>query len=125
MKKRIFAWVLLAGFVLLLLNLIVFRFYWQLSMVVYLIIMFAFLFTNGRLVNTHDTDDISGSDGSDDHHNKDIIGKYLDDAVVLKKEAGIENNESNVADDSMNVIDDHTAMDDNVTIGDDDVTEGK
>lgn len=56
MKKRIFAWVLLAGFVLLILNLIVFRFYWQLSMVVYLIIIFAFLFSNGKLFHTQDPD---------------------------------------------------------------------
>ncbi len=47
MKRRILAWVVLAGFVLLLLNLIVIRFQWQLSLVIYLIIAFAFILTNG------------------------------------------------------------------------------
>lgn len=49
MKRRIIAWVLLLSFVLLLLNLIVFRFYWQLSMGVYLIAVFTFLFTNKKV----------------------------------------------------------------------------
>lgn len=49
MAKRIFAWAMLAGFVILMLNLIIFRYYWQLSMFIYLIIFFAFIFTNGKL----------------------------------------------------------------------------
>ena len=60
MKRRILAWAILIGFVLLLLNLIVFRFYWQLSMVVYLLIVFAFLLTNGKLVNNRTKDETSG-----------------------------------------------------------------
>lgn len=120
MKRRIFAWVLLVGFVLLLLNLIVFRIYWQLSMVVYLIILFAFLFTNGRTVNTQDTDDISSSDGSSGHSN-DRMGRYLDDAVVLNKEA--DNEENSAADDTMNANDDDD--DDSAAIDADDDTENK
>lgn len=71
MKKRIFAWVLLAGFFLLLLNLIFFKFYWQLSMVVYLIIVFAFLLTNGKFTakdanNTVDIEDIEDIESTED-----------------------------------------------------------
>lgn len=99
MKRRIFAWILLAGFILLILNLIVFRVYWQLSMVAYLVIVFAFLLTNGKLVHTQGADDISNSDGSDDPNDSDSIGKYLDDAVILNKDA---DNESNAVDDAMN-----------------------
>ncbi len=68
MKKRIFAWVLLAGFVLLILNLFVFKFYWQLSMVVYLIIVFAFLLTNGKLVQTQNSNENSGNESSNDNN---------------------------------------------------------
>ena len=90
MKRRIFAWVLLAGFVLLLLNLIVIRFYWQLSMVVYLFIVFAFMLTNGKLVSTQNTEESGSpdeSDDSDDSNDSHRIGRYLDDAVILKKDA--------------------------------------
>jgi len=48
MKRRIIAWIVLAGFVLLLLNLIVFRFQWQLSLTAYVIIVFVYMLTNGR-----------------------------------------------------------------------------
>lgn len=51
MRKRIFAWILLAGFVLLILNLLVIRLYWKESMIIYLIIVFAFMLTNGNIVN--------------------------------------------------------------------------
>ncbi len=74
MKRRIFAWVLLVLFVLLLLNIIVFKVYWQLSMVIYLIIAFAFVFTAGRRTQSqhYDTDlndntsDSSGNTKLDD-----------------------------------------------------------
>lgn len=99
--KRIFAWVLLVGFVLLILNLIVFRFYWQLSMVVYLVIVFAFLLTNGKLVKTKESDDPNSSDNR---------GKYLDDAVVLNDDTVDERNAANDkiidADDENNTDDD-------------------
>lgn len=48
MLKRIMAWVLLIGFVFLIFNIIVFGFYWQLSVIIYLVIAFGFLFTNRR-----------------------------------------------------------------------------
>lgn len=99
--KRIFAWVLLVGFVLLILNLIVFRFYWQLSMVVYLVIVFAFLLTNGKLVKTKESDDPNSSDNR---------GKYLDDAIVLNDDTVDERNAANDkiidADDENNTDDD-------------------
>lgn len=62
MAKRIFAWIMLAGFVMLILNLIVFRYYWQLSMAVYLIIFFAFIFTSGKLFQSKDTDEPAEGD---------------------------------------------------------------
>lgn len=48
MAKRIFAWVMLLGFVALLLNIIVFRFYWELSMVIYLFILFSYILLNKK-----------------------------------------------------------------------------
>lgn len=99
MKRRIFAWALLAGFIFLILNLIVFRVYWQLSMAAYLVIVFAFLLTNGKLLHTQGADNISSTDGSDDPEDTHSIGKYIDDAVILNKDA---DNESNAVDDAMN-----------------------
>jgi len=55
MKRKIIAWILLAGFVLLILNLIIFRIYWQVSMVIYLVIVFAFILTNGKLIKANDS----------------------------------------------------------------------
>jgi len=46
--KRITAWILLVGFVLLLVNLIVFRYQWQMSIIAYLMIVFVFIFTMGN-----------------------------------------------------------------------------
>jgi|BioPla2DNA2_1021312.scaffolds.fasta_scaffold14049_6 hypothetical protein len=44
MIKRILAWILLAGFILLLLNLAVFKFYWEISLTVYIFIMLTYVF---------------------------------------------------------------------------------
>ena len=49
MSRRIFAWVLLAGFVFLLLNIMVFHFYLVPSIVVYLLIAVWFIFNNKPL----------------------------------------------------------------------------
>jgi hypothetical protein len=54
MKRRILAWVLLAGFVLLLMNVMFIKFYWQLSMVIYIIIAFAFLLYNSKAVRARE-----------------------------------------------------------------------
>jgi hypothetical protein len=54
MKKRVLAWVLLIGFLLLLLNLIVFKYQWQISIMAYLMIMVIFLFTNKKRSNYDD-----------------------------------------------------------------------
>lgn len=48
MAKRIIAWILLALFVLLLLNVMFFKFYWQISLAVYIIIMFGFVLYSSR-----------------------------------------------------------------------------
>ncbi len=55
MNKRVFAWILLIAFVLLLLNLLVFRVYWEFFMVVYIIIAFAFIFSKGKLFDQGET----------------------------------------------------------------------
>lgn|GEM_PF-696020 len=60
MKRRIFAWVLLAGFLLLFLNVFIFKFYWQLSMTIYLIVAFAFLMYNGRAQRMQEAEKIFG-----------------------------------------------------------------
>lgn len=80
MKKRIFAWILLAGFVLLLLNLIVFKIHWQLSMAAYVIIVFAFLFANGNLRQTR-RGDIMPPDGQDDDNEENSTGNAEDGKV--------------------------------------------
>ncbi len=86
MKRRIFAWAILTGFILLLLNLIVFRYYWQLSMVIYLIILFAFLLTNGKFTNTQSKEEAHGSQQSDD------IDMSSDDADQADPEKNDDNN---------------------------------
>jgi hypothetical protein len=48
MKRRIIAWCLLAGFVLLLANIIFIKFYWQASVYIYLIITLTFLFSGKK-----------------------------------------------------------------------------
>jgi hypothetical protein len=48
MAKKIMAWVLLAGFVLLLLNIMFFKYYLQLSLVVYIIISFGYLLYSSK-----------------------------------------------------------------------------
>ena len=66
MKKRIVAWILLAGFVLLLLNLFVFKVYLEFSLMVYIIIAFAFIITKGRLFSLDDvSEEESNSKESD------------------------------------------------------------
>jgi len=70
MKRRIIAWVLLLSFVLLLLNLIVFRFYWQLSMGVYLIIVFVFLITSRNKINTKEDDQFNQDDNNEQQDNE-------------------------------------------------------
>ncbi|NLK86876.1 MAG: hypothetical protein GX279_05215 [Clostridiaceae bacterium] len=65
MKRRIIAWALLAGFVLLLLNVMFIKFYWQLSMVIYIIIAFAFLIYNSKATRERE-EKISMGDGSKD-----------------------------------------------------------
>ncbi len=49
MKKRVLAWILLAGFVLLLLNIVVFHIFLMQSIAVYAVIAVWFIFTNKPL----------------------------------------------------------------------------
>ncbi|HEY8348298.1 MAG TPA: hypothetical protein PK767_01380 [Clostridiales bacterium] len=48
MVRRILAWVVLAGFILLLLNVMFFRFYWQLSVAIYIIVMLGFILYSSK-----------------------------------------------------------------------------
>jgi len=49
MIRRVMAWVLLAGFVLLLLNILMFHYYLEVCILIYLIIAIWFMFTNKPL----------------------------------------------------------------------------
>jgi hypothetical protein len=64
MKRRIIAWILLIGFVLLLLNLLVFKVYLELFSILYIIIFVAFIFLQGRQVSLDDS--TSGQDTDTD-----------------------------------------------------------
>jgi len=46
MKKRILAWILLIGFVLLIINLLTFRLYLEVSLIIYTIVALTFVFLN-------------------------------------------------------------------------------
>lgn len=70
MNKRVFAWILLIAFVLLLLNILVFRVYWELFMIVYIIIVVAFILSGGKLFR---------QDGSEDDHKNDQKDDDSDD----------------------------------------------
>lgn len=48
MKKRVFAWIMLAAFLALLVNIIVIKFYWELSAVIYLFVLFTFILLNKK-----------------------------------------------------------------------------
>ena len=54
MAKKIMAWVLLAGFVQLLLNIMFFKYYLQLSLVVYIIISFGYLLYSSKARRAED-----------------------------------------------------------------------
>jgi predicted MFS family arabinose efflux permease len=49
MLRRVLAWVLLVGFILLLLNIVMFQYYLETSILLYLIIAIWFIFTNKPL----------------------------------------------------------------------------
>jgi membrane protein implicated in regulation of membrane protease activity len=85
MKRRIMAWALLAGFVLLLLNVMFIKFYWQLSMILYLIIVFAFLMYNSKATRDREAEELrrkmeggnnrkDGNEGNDGSGSSDISG---------------------------------------------------
>jgi hypothetical protein len=70
MAKRILAWVLLAGFVLLLLNISIFHIYTVPSFGIYVVIAIGFVFSKGRLrggskINTQGTSDHAGEKNED------------------------------------------------------------
>lgn len=95
MNKRILAWILLIGFVLLLLNILVFRVYMELFLVIYIIIVFAFILSKGKLFQQDEPSDQAGSDVQGGPMNRDdttdessIQGNSIDN--------GISNNDSDV-----------------------------
>lgn len=48
MKKRIVAWLLLLGFIFLILNIIVFHFYWEISLIIYIGILLYYVFFKNK-----------------------------------------------------------------------------
>jgi membrane protein implicated in regulation of membrane protease activity len=71
MNKRVFAWILLIAFVLLLLNILVFRVYWELFIIVYIIIVVAFILSGGKLFRQDESKDNHEDNERDDHKDKD------------------------------------------------------
>ena len=65
MLKRILAWIILAGFVLLLLNIVIFKFYWQVSLAVYIVIIIFFVLTNGKLIVNDEAGKAEDEDDND------------------------------------------------------------
>lgn len=74
MIKRILAWIILVGFVLLLLNIAIFKFYWQASLAAYVVIVIFFVLTNGKIIPSQyngaersvPEDDVDGQDKNQD-----------------------------------------------------------
>jgi hypothetical protein len=50
MLKRVLAWIILIGFVLLLLNIAIFHFFWQICLAVYVVIIIFFVLSNGKIL---------------------------------------------------------------------------
>lgn len=48
MKRRILAWILLGGFIANIVNLVFFRFLWEVSLSIYIIVIVYFLFSMGK-----------------------------------------------------------------------------
>ena len=72
MLRRLLAWISLIGFVALIINLLTFRFLWQLSIMIYIIIIVFFLLTNNKSKQRNNPDEaING--------NKDSIEKAEND----------------------------------------------
>lgn len=93
MNKRVLAWILLIGFVLLLLNILVFRVYMELFLVIYIIIVFAFIFSKGKLFQQDDPSEQAGPDVQGGSINKDDT---TDDSNTQANstDSGISNNDS-------------------------------
>lgn len=66
MKRRILAWILLVGFLLLLLNLIVIKYQWYMSIMAYFMIMLIFVFTNKKRTDYNDDTDVESNNTNDD-----------------------------------------------------------
>ncbi len=64
MLRRVAAWLLIVGFIFLIFNIIVFHFYWEASLAVYLVIMLSFVVFNNhkRYNNINDETDDTNSE---------------------------------------------------------------
>ncbi len=93
MLKRVLAWILLAGFLFLLLNIAIFHYYIQASIFVYLIIAVWFIFTNkplpSRKKKSKQTEDEFAQESSED---------YAKATENLLEEENQENIEENIED---------------------------
>lgn len=99
MNKRILAWILLIGFVLLLLNILVFRVYMELFLVIYIIIVFAFIFSKGKLFQQDDPSDQAGPDVqgrpmNNDDTTDESSTQGSNDSSINSNDSGINSNNS-------------------------------
>lgn len=90
MLKRVMAWVLLIGFVLLLLNIAIFHFYWQVSLAVYVVIIIFFVLSNGKIVPEQTEAGHNPSGGNNNAEIPDTAGEGID-----TEEDSKDNEESN------------------------------
>lgn len=73
MLKRILAWIILIGFVLLLLNIAIFKFYWQISLAVYVVILVFFVLSNGKIMPIQDSTGYGKAGGKGDTADRETI----------------------------------------------------
>jgi hypothetical protein len=78
MLKRVLAWIILIGFVLLLLNIAIFHFYWQVSLAVYVVIIIFFVLSNGKIVPVQTETCQSRANSGNDDDAPDIDGDERD-----------------------------------------------
>jgi hypothetical protein len=78
MLKRVLAWIILIGFVLLLLNIAIFHFYWQVCTAVYVVIIIFFVLSNGKIVPSQTEARHTQANGGNDADAPDTAGDGID-----------------------------------------------
>lgn len=67
MVRRIAAWLLIAGFIFLVFNIIILHFYWEVSLAVYLVIMLCFVAIGNRTRYNNSDDRSNGGENDNDN----------------------------------------------------------